>query len=145
MRLVNDDSQVSSAWFVFFSILLCALLLMVSCEAQAYTDEEAIESIIGESASEPDSMKHIAHAIRNRGTLSGVYGLKNPYVKRATGQDWQRASKAWYESENELDPTNGANHWHAVEKEGKVYWQDKCVETIKSGSHTYFNCPWSVK
>ena len=120
---------------------LIALLWLLPAQI-ALGDEipriEAIKAIIGESASEPDCMSNIASAIKRRGTLKGVYGLNNPYVSKASGQDYQRASKAWEES-----PMGKADHWLTPGelKKPSVQWYKKCKYIESCGSHGFYSCP----
>lgn len=76
-------------------------------------DEDAIKAIIGEGESTGfQGMRALASAIRNRGTLHGVYGIKSPRVVNNlySPKTYRLASQAWMDS-NRKDYSNGANHW----------------------------------
>lgn len=78
-----------------------------------------IRAIIGEASGEGfTGMKAIACAIRNRGTLKGVYGVNAKHVDKQPKWVWDMAKKAWEESETN-DITDGATHWGSkiVDKE----------------------------
>lgn len=120
-------------------LIICTMtLLLVSpiCYAKEYPQE--VRAIIGEASAEGyEGMLAVACAIRNRGTLKGVYGLKAKHVDRQPQWVWRMASKAWEES-GTRDITQGATHWHNVEREGHNYWTRKLRQTVKIGSHTFF-------
>lgn len=64
-------------------------------------DRDAIRALIGEAGNQSDrTLLHVASAIRNRGTLQGVYGLSNPVVAQADARLWARAERAWRLSEH---------------------------------------------
>ena len=81
----------------------------------AFNDDNCIRALIGEYAtSDNKGMKLMAHAIRNRGTLKGVYGFNAPHVDRENKNTWIDATFAWLESANEVDPLDGANEWRSI-------------------------------
>ncbi|MGN6643385.1 MAG: hypothetical protein ACTHKU_10355, partial [Verrucomicrobiota bacterium] len=62
-------------------------------------DQSAIRAIVGEAANQGyRGMLAVAGAIRNRGTLQGVYGLHNPIALKQPQWVWARARQAWSES-----------------------------------------------
>jgi len=98
-------------------LILAAVLLRV-CHAETITDEQAVKCLLGEARGENyASLLGHAEAIRNRGTLSGVYGCRAdlsrewPYIVR-TGIDKQ-ARQAWQESKYS-NTVDGADHWGSV-------------------------------
>ena len=103
----------SISFFLPF-LLLWAVGLCGGCrpaEAFEIPDSLAIRAILGESRGEGyRGMYAIACAIRNRGSLKGVYGL-TAKMEPISGALYQKASKAWHESEDGPDITNGAKHW----------------------------------
>lgn len=83
-----------------------------------------IRAVIGEAGASYEEMSAISHAIRNRGTLQGVYGLARVRwidgdLMARSGSVWSPvsadryhlASAAWFNSEVSKDPTDGADHW----------------------------------
>lgn len=57
---------------------------------------QAVAAIIGEAGGESYATQvAVACAIRNRGTLQGVYGVSNPVVKQASAKTIARARAAW--------------------------------------------------
>jgi hypothetical protein len=67
--------------------------------ASRFNDTQAVNAILGEGSNQSDrAMLGIACAIRNRGTLQGVYGLNNPVVERASAGLRERAENAWEQS-----------------------------------------------
>jgi hypothetical protein len=74
------------------------LMAVASLKGAAATipDTQAIKAIIGEAGSQPFACQvAVANAIRHRGSLRGVYGVKNPVVKRASRAVVERARQAW--------------------------------------------------
>ncbi len=109
----------------YLALTLNLVLSLIVCNfawAQPIEDDKAILSIIGEAENQGlKGMKAVAHAIRNRGTLRGVCGFKNPRVveDKFSMAIYQKASRAWHESEVEEDFTGGADHWENVEEFGR--------------------------
>lgn len=93
---------------IFFMIM--ALLLGVMCYG-AFCEipkKLAVKSIVGEiSCGNYQEMLNIASAIRNRGTLQGVYGLKAN--RKEPKYVWTMAEKAWKKSE--LNRTHSGSFW----------------------------------
>lgn len=83
-------------------------------------DTRAINAIIGEAEGEGAvGMEAVACAIRNRGSLNGVYGEKAPRVIKRLYSDkiYILAKSAWVVSENASRCDNlihGATHWEGT-------------------------------
>lgn len=134
--------------------------------AQEIPADSAIRAIIGEDSSSYKGMYAVACAIRNRvrnkGTLKGVYGLRAGYwvgddllslsgskhlVRRLkhgktepiSAELYQKASKAWHESETGPDVTHGASHWEGA-KLKRPYWVgDFKRSVVVGGNRFYYN------
>lgn len=118
------------------------LMLMASTgTAQAVPEEQAIRGIIGEASGEGyRGMLAIAAAIRNRGTLKGVYGVDAPHIKTEPQTTWAKARMAWEESKQK-DPTKGATVWgneEDVRKFRRTKWFWRMERTAVIGSHQFF-------
>lgn len=99
---------------------------------------QAVRAILGEAAGEGETgMLAVAAAIRNRGTLKGVYGLRNPAVDRAPARVWASARRAWAMSATN-DITLGATHWENVKAFGKPRWASSLTVTTNIGRHTFY-------
>ena len=62
----------------------------------AISDADAVRAIIGEAGNQSDTaMLAVASALRNRGTLQGVYGVNNPANAHANAALRSRAKHAW--------------------------------------------------
>ena len=119
-----------------YKTILVSLLLV--CWTQcAWANEIAIQTIILEAQGESlEGQIAVGEVIRNRTDDVYTHGryddrvaqvVKRPYqfscwnnhliaklrLPRVSGEAWQRASKAWAESE-ESNLTNGATHYHAI-------------------------------
>jgi hypothetical protein len=94
-------------------LCLGVLCGFVACASGAGTipDNQAVSAIVGESSNQNFSvMLAVACAIRNRGTLQGVYGLTNLVVKRAPHKVRERATRAWLASAGR-DVTGGCKYF----------------------------------
>lgn len=111
-----------------------------------FTDQEAVRAIVGECAGEfpydlkkkKEAMFHVAWAIKNRGTLRGVYGLKAKHVKTEPKWIFDMARLAWHETDVYPDITFGADSWYSKEDiiaNGDP--QDKQITTMY-GNHTFY-------
>lgn len=88
-------------------ILAAALLCSLGLHA-AVPDRLAVRAIIGEGANQSDAaMLGIACAIRNRGTLHGVYGLNGAVTQHASSTIWSRAERAWRQAKAGVDVAAG--------------------------------------
>ena len=119
---------VPKRWLFFFSAFIFLLPVCaagrnqvtnpkrpqtVSCR-RAISDSMAIRAIIGEAGHQGErGMLAVACAIRNRGTLKGVYGVKAKHVDKEPAYVWTMARKAWADSAVK-DITNGAQFWGSV-------------------------------
>lgn len=84
-------------------------------QRKSFTDAQAIRAIIGEyGKADLDGMGMIAHAIRNRGTLRGVYGLNAKHVDHEPKAIWKLATIAWEKSKTSPDPVFGADSWYSI-------------------------------
>ena len=134
-------------------LLFIALLFLrgcVTCPAQTYRVEiggtrplvftnhvpvelnPAVRAIIGEAASEPyRTQLAIASAIRNRGTLNGVLGLRNAkMIDAQTPRTFAIAMKAWNESATN-NIVQGATHFESVNFKTPDWARGmKCVATV---------------
>lgn len=127
--------------FMLAGCVLVALVLMCCCAkgCKAYTDQDAINAVIGEAEGEGyNGMLAVSGAIRNRGTLHGVYGLHAP---RVTGHKYslntlQLATRAWNDSMH-IDASHGAKYW-----EGTAfplpYWARNMQVTAIIGNQKFF-------
>ncbi len=98
-----------------------------------------IRAIMGEARCQGyDGMYAVACAIRNRGNLRGVYGLKDTKIDLEPDSVWKIAVRAWHDSEKGEDVTLGATSWENVEQFGKPWWAKSMIKTVKIGAHTFY-------
>ncbi len=122
------------------SLLILALLwpLRPCASAVNIQDQPAIRAIVGEAANQGyTGMLAVAGAIRNRGTLQGVYGLRNPAADRQSREVWARARQAWAASATN-DITGGATHWENVRAFGMPAWARAMRKTVCIKDHQFF-------
>lgn len=150
--------RTASDWLIAIFLAILAVIFVESCTAspahakmtltadrQNITIPEhlAIRAILGEArGSGYIGMYAIACAIRNRGHLRGVYGVKTD-LSDVDGRLWQIASKAWHMSEDGGDVVHGADHWLsdydlANCKPALMAWRFKMVETTYIGGHHFY-------
>lgn len=125
---------------ILATIILILSVSMSEAATIPYNDKNAILAIIGEGENQGyTGMLALAGAIRNRGTLKGVYGIKAPrVVKRLYSKStYAMAQKAWAESLR-VDITKGADHWENIKAFGKPYWANSMVETFRHKDHVFY-------
>lgn len=126
-------------------LVLCICVCTASADApivnrksSIINSSAAVRAIIGEAANQgPRGMLAVAGAIRNRGTLRGVYGLHNPIVQSPSPLALAQARHAWSQSATN-DITLGATHWENTKAFGKPYWAANMIVTTNIGSHTFY-------
>jgi len=128
-------------WYVIPSIIISLILLLsLFCccrvaSAETISDDLAIKAIMGEARGEGyKGMLAVACAIRNRGTLKGVYGVNAKFTEKE--YVWDQARKAWKESLIK-DITNGADHWES-DRFKEPYWAKDMIKTVKIGHHQFY-------
>lgn len=107
--------------------LFLAIILENSALGKPIPEKMAVRAIIGEAENQgPFGMEMVACAIRNRGTLHGVYGLHSARVVmgKYSSEIALAAHKAWRESENPeaCTPIHGASNWENVGAFGVPWW-----------------------
>ena len=104
------------------------------------TAENVTNAIVGEAAGAPFIVKlGVAAAIRNRGTLKGVYGFNARHNATEPARIWSDAARAWSQSATN-DITHGANHFGCKADVDKgTFTGLKLTAVLGSGKHaTYF-------
>lgn len=116
------------------SVLISLLVCAASVAHANIQTTDAVKAILGEGANQPYQAKlGIASAIRNRGSLQGVYGVNNGVWRHCAKNVRQQAVRAWDESARH-DITHGCKffgcpgdasyfahlHFHAVLKIGDI-------------------------
>lgn len=135
---------IRSAVIVIGCLLLAGIMLIGGCHEEAKAAEipesRAVRAIIGEAENQGyDGMLAVACAMRNRGTLQGVYGERAPRVMQHKYSDkiYALAVKAWRASAN-CDVTHGANHWENVKAFGKPGWAKNMKLTYCCKDHEFY-------
>jgi hypothetical protein len=120
------------------------LLFCAVCHANEIPERVAVACIIGEAEDQGAiGMDGIAHALRNRGTIKGVYGCNSKRVKNRlySSKTLVQAIKAWNESRNGPDITHGATGWgnpKDIDIFKRLKWWKKCVVTTKIKDHFFY-------
>jgi len=109
----------------------------VCCKAATIPDNLAVKAIMGEACGEGyKGMLAVAGAIRNRGTLQGVYGVKATHIYKEPAYVWANAKKAWKESAK-VDITKGANHWEGTDFK-RPAWSMGMKITLRYKKHIFY-------
>jgi len=119
-----------------FTILFLFLTL---ANAYGYEIDRAlaIKAIIGEAENQGlVGMTAVGEAIRNRGHLKGVYGVKSKRVNKAPKWVYKQAEKAWDDSAN-TNLVKGADHWESTDFK-QPSWSINMKETAKIGKHRFY-------
>lgn len=147
--------QLKVGGVVLFIIVSMLLIKGCACASEEITEDKAILAVIGEAENQSyEGMLAVSCAIRNRGTLQGVYGLNAPRVRKGlyTKGTWLLARKAWKDSAKATDTTRadfgsipdlslGGNSWENTTAFGKPTWASSCEETVTIKDHVFFKCP----
>lgn len=129
---------------------LAGLMFISSCihpmpahSAEHISTRDAVHAIIGEAENQGYvGMLAVACAIRNRGTLKGVYGL---HAKRVVNHKYSvktedMAIKAWAEA-NIHDITKGATGWgnaDDLDQFAQCKWWRNCSITFMYKDHWFY-------
>ncbi len=123
---------------ILFLIIVSGCSTQVEKKSYEFTNSQAVRAIIGEASGEGyGGMLAVACALRNRGTLKGVYGYNSPHIYREPEWVWEMASKVWDESAK-FDITGGATNWHNLDREGENYWTKSMQVTYRVGQHVFY-------
>lgn len=130
--------------FLVFGVKLSFCLMLTvsawSSAAQAAINEQlAVRALIGEAANQGlIGMTALAEAIRNRGSLRGVFGLsRDRFIDSQPKWVHEQARRAWRESAR-TNLVNGADHWENVEAFGVPEWSRQMEKTVKIKDHTFW-------
>ena len=122
-------------------IILTLIFLIIfhsTIYAKQIEQNKAIRAIVGEASNQGyQGMLAVACAIRNRGTLKGVYGLNAKHIDNEPQWVFTLAEKAWEESENK-DITNGATHWENIKAFGTPYWVASMIKVYQYKDQIFY-------
>lgn len=138
-QLDSFKKENDSGMIVSICLILAGIIILIALPAQASINEsQAIRAIIGEASNQGyDGMLAVACAIKNRGTLKGVYGVNAKHIDKQPKWVWDLARKAWKESKV-CDVTKGATHWENIKAFGKPYWVKSMVQTYACKDHVFY-------
>jgi len=124
-------------WFIPTVILMLLLIMVVFAKAEGINDKVAIKAIVGEASNQGyQGMLAVAVAIRNRGTLQGVYGLKAKHIDKEPKWVWLMAEKAWEESK--YNRIHSGTHWENIKAFGKPYWLKNMILVYQYKDHNFY-------
>lgn len=117
------------------------LALTGTCYPYPIKKSQAIKAIIGEAENQGrPGMQLVAAAIKNRGTLKGVYGLNNPRVVKHlySAKIYAQAAWAWKHAEDVRLALQGAAFWENTKAFGLPYWAKGKRITFVYLDHKFF-------
>lgn len=134
------------------SVLLTTAFLCVSSPfavgsvEAAISEHLAVRALVGEAGSqELAELKAHAFALRNRGTLRGVYGLHAKHVRFEPGWVFRRAKHAWlYAHSGAGDPIRGRTEWRSeydlklMARRGETPRSCGLYDPLKIGETTFY-------
>ena len=101
--------------YIIVVTILLALGIWHTAHATEIPEHQAIVALIGEAGGQGDEelLAH-AYALKNRGTLKGVYGLHAKHTPNPTPEQWQRVEKAYWTAKLAFfDPLDGRTEWRS--------------------------------
>lgn len=120
------------------ALALIFFLIFTQTALAAVNKQDAIRAIMGEASNQGRrGMLYVACAIRNRGHLGGVYGLKAKHIDNEPRWVWQMAAEEWERSKNK-DITNGATHWENINAYGTPYWVKSMNKVAEYKDHVFY-------
>ena len=132
----------------------CALLIMLGCSgccafasSAIISEHKAVLAVIGEAEGEGyEGMLAVSCAIRNRGTLKGVYGLHSYRVvhHKYSNMTEATAETAWYNSRvpEECTFIHGATGWGNAQDVAQFrnsLWFPSVYFTAHIGHHYFYD------
>lgn len=116
--------------------------------SQAAIDEQrAVRALIGEAIGQQDDelLAH-AYALKNRGTLRGVYGFYAKHTQHYADEScWQRASKAWWTALlDDNDHLGGRTEWRSdfdlklMASKGRTIKSQGLYDGLRFGETTFY-------
>ena len=133
--------------FGIFVFLLSRSCAPTPAHADDIPEEDAIRALIGEAGGQGDEelLAH-AYALRNRGTLRGVYGAHATHTPNPTPEQWQRVSGAWWTSllNDDEDPVDGRTEWRSefdlklMASKDRTPKSQRLYDGLKVGETTFY-------
>lgn len=138
MKDAESRAVVPALIMVICMVLALGLMVMCCNRAHAYSEEDAIKVIVGESADQGfKGMVAVGEVIRNKHSLRGFCGFHAKHSASEPQWIWKQARKAWLASKTS-HLTKGANHFENVNAFGSPYWVKNSVETFRYRDHIFY-------
>lgn len=119
-------------------LLILFGVLLVTPASYAYTDAQAIRTIVGEASNQGYvGMIAVGEVIRRQGSLRGFYGFKSAHCNHESKRTWQLAQAAW-EYSKRSNITHGANHFENIHAFGEPYWVQNSIQTFAYRDHVFY-------
>jgi len=138
---MNAKDYDNLKWYTIMATIINIILLLCFCSvarAEVIPEGVALRCVIGEASNQGlEGMKAVSSALRNRGTVKGVYGCKSGLADKEPEWVWKMARRAWRESAFR-DFANSGTHWENVRAFGLPYWAKNMRVTLKLGDHWFF-------
>lgn len=130
--------MLSAAMLILTSSFSCAIGAEMPV---SFNSCNCIKALVGEVEGESYQTKlATAEALRNRGSLKGVYGINSKRISKASRKVWEECTLSWGESAHS-NLVRGATVWgnkKDVEHFRKTRWFKSYVQTAHIGNHFFF-------
>jgi hypothetical protein len=139
-----DEDEVIQTDMCFAKVaftIIAVGLLVVMCVGIARGEEipKEVYCAVGEAEGEGYAgLLAVSEAIRNRGTLRGVYGCKAPRVinRKYSDKVLRDALRAWKESAH-TNTVRGATHWEGTAFK-TPYWAKDMIVTARINNQIFY-------
>ena len=119
-----------------FGTLAALITIPLSVFGTPISISNGTNAVVGEAAADPFITKvAVAEAIRNRGTLRGVYGFRASHNKREPRWVWAEARAAWIQSIH-TNLTHGARFFGNLQDVRKGTFLGMTLTCIMPGRST---------
>lgn len=140
LRRFRENRSPNPLWSnIRFTLFIVGAVLFGSCRlCHAYTEEEAIKTIVGEASNQGfKGMVCVGEVIRHNSSLRGFYGLNSPHSAHEPIWVWTMARLAWNRSKH-TNFTRSANHFENLHDFGVPAWAKTCQITLTYKDHVFY-------
>lgn len=133
---------------ILFALMLCLSIFLRVSFAQTgssylFSHDNCIKALVGEVEGESFQCKlATAEALRNRGSLKGVYGINSPRIKKAPRRVFDDCTRAWLSvTRSKTNYVRGATVWGSAQdlkSFKKQSWFQSYEFVCKVGNHYFY-------
>lgn len=124
--------------WIWLTIFLAVFMTLNYFFCPKIKTQDAVDAIVGEAADQDfETMVCIAQAIRNRGTLKGVYGFHAKHNKAENSETWEAARDAWALSGFVPDKIHRAKNFGTFEDLDKLVIDHEQIKKVSGRFYFY--------